>query len=60
MVTDEPVTYVADQARKAWLRSQATGLIDRAFRVMGAAIVAEVIYIAEYASGNWDTALAHS
>ena len=51
-----PIEYIADRARNAWRSSRSKGLIARFFRLIGAANSAEVIYIAEYEHGNWDTA----
>lgn len=55
-MSHQPIKYAADQARNLWRYGRANGLIDRLFRLMGAANTTEVVYIAEYANGDWVTA----
>ena len=55
-MAENPIKYVADQARSVWRVSHSKGVIERFFRLIGAANSAEVIYIAEHSTGQWDTA----
>lgn len=55
-MNNEPIQYVADQARRFWAASHRGGLIQHFFQLIGACKVPEAIYIAEYPTADWQSA----
>lgn len=52
----QPIEYVAERVRGMWQQSHSKAIINRFFRWLGGANSAEVIYVAEFAEGDWNNA----
>ena len=54
--SNEPLDFAAEQARRMWLHGHSPALSERVFRLLGASVPLDVVYIAEHAEGDWDSA----
>ena len=51
-----PNKFVSERAHNVWMASQSKSFVARLLRVLGAARPADIIYIEEYNTGDWNMA----
>jgi hypothetical protein len=51
-----PPDFIAQRARSKWAAGRSKGVLATLFRLLGTSRPIEVIYIAEYVTGDWEEA----